>query len=346
MIDFDRLYRAYENKGFYALQLEVGDKCYQGCIYCYMNALEKAVNTLTDRQIKAILIDADRLGVTAIEWLGGEPLLRESIFDHMALTAELGMRNNIWTGGLPFRKASVVKAAARYASNGLIALHVSSIDPQVYKKLHPEIETDHLSQILNGLRELLNQGYPASRILNSVTFTGLQAAEDMIATIDYFEKEFNIKTTLNVYHTYLRPDISRQELAKFVPSPRAVAKVYKRYAKQWGVRQFPMNCVNKQYCSATLAVLCDGSVTPCATIREPDAPNIHQKESLYSIANANRDHLVFNEFRNKKNIPQICQQCKLNDQCFGCRSRAYAAGAGLYGPDPRCYKSKKSYRGI
>jgi len=48
MIDFERLYKAYDNKGFYALQLEVGDQCHQGCIYCYMNALDTPVNTLSD----------------------------------------------------------------------------------------------------------------------------------------------------------------------------------------------------------------------------------------------------------------------------------------------------------
>ena len=41
-----------------------------------------------------------------------------------------------------------------------------------------------------------------------------------------------------------------------------------------------MNCVNKQYCSATLAVLCDGRVTPCATIRDPGMPSIHETPSL------------------------------------------------------------------
>ena len=57
MIDYDRLYQDYENDKIYALQLEIGDKCHQNCIYCYMNAVEEDKNTLSDDQIKNIILD-------------------------------------------------------------------------------------------------------------------------------------------------------------------------------------------------------------------------------------------------------------------------------------------------
>src|SRR6056297_1975841 len=102
MIDFEALNHAYDNDSFYSLQLEVGDKCYQGCIYCYMNAVEATKNELTHEKISGILVDSKKLGITAIEWLGGEPLIRPGIFDFMEQASELGFRNNMWTGGLPF----------------------------------------------------------------------------------------------------------------------------------------------------------------------------------------------------------------------------------------------------
>ena len=105
-------------------------------------------------------------------------------------------------------------------------------------------------------------------------------------------------------------------------------------------RRLPMNCVNKQYCATTLAVLCDGSVTPCATIREKGAPNVHRDGSLFDIAVQHKDHLTLKLFREPANLPPDCQRCGMSDQCFGCRSRAYAAGNGLYGKDPRCFRAK------
>jgi radical SAM protein with 4Fe4S-binding SPASM domain len=341
MIDYEQLNQDYKNDNIYALQLEIGDKCNQGCIYCYMNAVEEEKNTLSDEQIKQILLDAKKLGISAIEWLGGEPLLRKSIFSHMLLAQGLGFRNNIWTGGLPLSDNFILKNTAKFADPGLISIHVSTINPEIYEKLHPNRDRKDLKNIISSIEKLIEIGYPPENILNSVTFTGLQTAEDMIQTIDYFQTRFGIKTSLNVYHTYLRPEISNEKLKRFIPSEKDVQKVYKHYAKQYNVRNLPMNCVNKQYCSATAAVLCDGSVTPCATIREKNAPNIHNTESLYEIILKSKDYLIIKKLKYKNNLSDDCKNCFLSDACWGCRSRSFAAGNGLYGKDPRCFRKKE-----
>jgi len=342
MIDYEQLNLAYGEDRFYALQLEVGDVCHQGCIYCYMNALPGEKNRLSDAKISNILYDSQRLGISAIEWLGGEPLLRESVFEHMARARDYGFRNNIWTGGLPLAEKEILEKTARYCRHGLIALHVSTVDPKLYESLHYKGSKKDLELILEAVRELLETGYPSDQILNSVTYTGLQLAEDMVATIDYFEEKFGIKTSVNIYHTYLRPGTADSALKQFIPDRKSVARVYKRFSEQYGIKEFPMNCVNKQYCSATLAVLCDGSVTPCATIRPEGAPNINQSANLYDIVSEHRDELIFKKFKNPDNLPRPCRKCRLSEICWGCRSRAYAAGLGIYGPDPRCFRSKVS----
>ncbi len=329
---------AYKNDGFYSLQLEIGDRCEQDCIYCYMNALPKEVNTLSDEQITRILEDSVELGISAIEWLGGEPLLRNSIFDHMELARELGLRNNIWTGGLPLGNEDVTQRCSELARPGLISVHVSTVDQATYRLLHPNRPNSDLNNILEGVERLLDLGYPSDQMLNSVTFTGIQTPEDMIGTIDYFENEFEISTSLNVYHTYLRPGTDPGELGRFIPKTTDVARVYSRLQKQTGSDPMPMNCVDKFYCSTTVAVLCDGSVTPCATIRDNEAPIIHSGKSFFSIAKENRDHLIFKSMKNKKNLPVPCQRCGMNDVCFGCRSRSFSEGRGLLGPDPRCFR--------
>lgn len=341
LIDYDKLDQSYKKDTFYSLQLEIGDECHQGCIYCYMNAVEKGKNTLSDEQIKQILLDAKKLGITAIEWLGGEPLLRESIFSHMLLAQGLGFRNNIWTGGLPLSNNFILRNTAKYADPGLISIHISTVDSEVYKILHPERTSKDLDLIIKSVEKLLDQGYPPSNILNSVTFTGLQTSDDMIKTIDFFKNNFGINTSLNVYHTYLRPGIPENDLRKFIPDITEVIKVYKYYAKQYGEKEFPMNCVNKQYCSSTVAVLCDGSVTPCATIREKNAPSIHKDGTFYDIAIKNKDYLLIKELKDKNNLSENCKTCSLSDSCWGCRSRSYATGNGIYGKDPRCFRKKE-----
>ncbi|MFX0099190.1 MAG: hypothetical protein ACFFCS_06375 [Candidatus Hodarchaeota archaeon] len=71
LIDLEKLQIAYDSDGFYALQLEIGDLCKQGCVYCYMNALPKEKNSLSGEQIRSILDDSKKLGITAFLNLKG-----------------------------------------------------------------------------------------------------------------------------------------------------------------------------------------------------------------------------------------------------------------------------------
>lgn len=341
LIDFEKLNECYKKDNFYSLQLEIGDKCYQSCVYCYMNAVENGKNTLSDDQVKKIILDSKKLGITSIEWLGGEPLLRKSIFSLMRLAQNLGFRNNLWTGGLPLTNNYVLNNTIKYTNPGLISIHVSTINSEVYEILHPGRSSNDLKLIIKSVEKLLVQSYPSSNILNSVTFTGLQTADDMIKTIDFFKDNFGINTSLNVYHTYLRPGIPENNLRKFIPDRTEVTRVYKHYAKLYGTKELPMNCVNKQYCSSTLAVLCDGSVTPCATIREKSAPNIHKDGTFYDIAIKNKDYLLIKKLKDKNNLSEDCKTCSLSDSCWGCRSRSYSVGTGIYGKDPRCFRKKE-----
>lgn len=344
LIARDRLTQAFDSDGVYALQLEVNDACAQGCVYCYMNALPEARVVLSDKEIDAVLKDAAKLDVTAVEWLGGEPLDRPGIFGFMARASDLGMRNNIWTGGLALARPDILEQAVDAAKDGLISVHLSTLDRGLYERTHPGRSAGDIDTILAAVEGALARGYPAERMLNSVTYTGLQPPEDMVRTIDFFEQRYAIRTSLNVYHTYLRPGTPPGELARFVPDAKAVAYVHRRWAAQWGGEPLPMNCVDKRYCSATVAVLCDGTVSACATIREGPA-SIRDAGGLEAAVAEHRDELLLLPFKEPGNLPDGCARCVVADDCWGCRSRAYAAGLGIYGKDPRCFRSPKDRAG-
>lgn len=339
MIDIDRLTKAYDEDRFYSLQLEVGDVCHQGCVYCYMNALEETHNALTADVIYDVIRGAQNAGITAVEWLGGEPLLRPEIFDFLQYAKVLGFRNNMWTGGLPLVDRVTARRVAELCMHGLISVHLTTLDPVLYERMHPGRTATDINDILSGVRHLLEAGYPPEQLLNSVTFTGLQPAKDLIATMDYFESELGVQTSVNVYHTYLRPGADPSELASFIPAPGEVAQVYRRWKQMLGVKHLPMNCVNKQYCSATVALLNTGYVTPCATIREVHEDRNVKRTDFRSILSTHRDDLCFMPFKDAVNLPADCRRCALNTYCWGCRSRAYAAGYGVYGKDPRCFRA-------
>jgi radical SAM protein with 4Fe4S-binding SPASM domain len=139
----------------------------------------------------------------------------------------------------------------------------------------------------------------------------------------------------------LRPGTSDVALEQFIPSKQEVARVYKKYKEIWQMDNPPLNCVDKRYCSTTIAVLYDGKVTPCATIRDLNIPGLTSGQRFLEIVERYRDELIFKKFKVKGNLPEDCQHCTLNADCWGCRSRAYAAGLGVYGKDPRCFRGRK-----
>lgn len=337
MIDRNSLAEAYEQDRFYALQLEINDACLQGCAYCYMNALPRGEHVLSDHEVLGIVEQAASAGFTAIEWLGGEPLDRPGVFALMERARELGLRNNLWTGGLPLDREDVPERVVDLCADALVSVHLSTLDPSVYVSLHPGRTPQDISVVLSGVERLLALGLSAERMLNSVTLTGAQTADDMIATIDAFEDRYGIRTSLNVYHTYLRPGRDPGELERFVPSASDIARVQNRLQRQWG-GPMPMNCVDKRYCSATVAVLNDGTVTPCATIRD-GVGSIREQGGFSGLLREHRDALALIALKDPANLPDGCADCGMSSDCWGCRSRAYAAGAGVLGKDPRCHRS-------
>lgn len=340
LIDQSALRAAYERGGFYALQLEINDSCDQGCAYCYMNALPRSVQLLAEAEIRGVLRDAAEAGFSVVEWLGGEPLKREGWPALLGRARELGLRNNMWTGGLPLAEPGIAERLAELCDAGLVSVHLSTLDEAIYERLHPGRSAADIATILSGIELLLGAGYPAERILNSVTFTGLQPAEDLIATVDAFESRYGIRTSLNIYHTYLRPGYDTSSLEKFIPDPKDVLRVHKRCEGQWG-GPLPMNCVDKRYCSTTVAVLNDGSVTHCATIRE-GVGNVRNPGGFAHVLCEHWAELTFESMKTADGLPASCASCAMSEYCWGCRSRAYAAGFGLTGPDPRCYRARRS----
>ena len=76
----------------------------------------------------------------------------------MITAQKLGFKNNVWTGGLPLADEFIIKNTVKYANPGLISLHVSTVDLDVYKKLHPGRNSEDLDVILSSVENLLNLG--------------------------------------------------------------------------------------------------------------------------------------------------------------------------------------------
>ena len=344
LIDWKKLQDLYQRDLVYALQLEINDVCEQGCEYCYMNAPSIRQGRLLSDTLRMAISDAADMETYCIEWLGGEPLLREDAFELMTFAAEKGLRNNMWTGGLPLADEETARKCVQLTQGGLISIHLSTLDPEIYQKSHPARPITDMHKIIEGVENCLNAGKPPEMMMNSTTLTSHSTAEDMINIIDHFQTEYGIPTCVNVYQFYEpRSGENIDEVLRFKPDLKTVRKVLNHLHRSAGNVSYGANCVNKQYCSATIALLNDGRLTPCATIRPDDAPTIFEN-GLRDTFQAHRDWLVVKKLKEKDNLPDGCRNCKKNDYCWGCRAKSWDYFHDIYQRDPACFMNPDNFK--
>jgi Fe-coproporphyrin III synthase len=90
-------------------------KCNLHCLHCYSSAADKdPAEILTTGQAKSFIRDLADFGVPAILFSGGEPLLRQDIFELAQFAGELGLRTALSTNGtlVTDKTAEKIKNAA------------------------------------------------------------------------------------------------------------------------------------------------------------------------------------------------------------------------------------------
>ncbi|MHA2054609.1 MAG: radical SAM protein, partial [Candidatus Hodarchaeales archaeon] len=81
----------FEEGMVYTIQIESTLKCSQGCSYCYAESTPSSPNILESKDIYHILEEAKQLKVRCIDWLGGDPLVRQDWYDLMLYAQNIGL---------------------------------------------------------------------------------------------------------------------------------------------------------------------------------------------------------------------------------------------------------------
>ncbi len=327
----------FKNNRIYSIQIEATDACQQGCLYCYAGSTPKEKNSLSSNKIKEIIYQAAQLGVRMIDWLGGDPLLRPDWTELMFFVNSLGLKNNIWTSGLPLADMKIASKAYELTNGGYVSIHLDSLDPKIYSQLHPRQGIELIERIKYGLNNLLKSGKKPENIFNCLTFTSLQESNDAKKTIKWFWTEKGIRTCLVLFKTagfgmrysYLEPDILE------------IQKAYTfRNNLNYGDCEYVLGTqdVTKFYCGTMVCITFNGDVTPCSVIRS-GLGNIFQQDFLKIIARK-KDELIMADMHNQENLPGYCKRCKNNCICWGCRANSWNKLHNLTVEDPCCWFNK------
>ncbi len=136
--------------------LVVTYRCNQRCLYCDMQNIarsqaDKAIDELDKESLCAIIDEFARLGVKAIAFTGGEPLLREDIYELISYVKKRGMLCQLSTNGILVSSA----VAAKLISSGLdsVCVSIDGSNAQVHGRIRKGKEG--FAQAHNALRHLL-----------------------------------------------------------------------------------------------------------------------------------------------------------------------------------------------
>ena len=324
----------FKKNMIYSIQIESNLSCPQECLFCYASFDNPPTQELPTEDILKILNSAKKLKIRAIDWLGGDPLLRKDWYKLMKIAQKKGLKNNIWTSGIPLEDGKIAKKAVEVAEGGFISVHLDSLDEKIYKKLHKGNPKKKITSIIKGVENVQSFGKKPNEMINCITFNKL-VAKDAEKTIEYFFKEKGMRTCL----TQMCMTGLAKDHPEWIPTKKEIKKACEaRDRINYSDSKLSMCTMdtNKFYCGGIICITIDGDVTPCSVIRKGFG-NIH-KNSLEEIVEKNKDKLLFSHLKKLENMPNNCKTCENNSICWGCRAAAFYEHNDILASDPKCYK--------
>lgn len=109
----------FEEGKVYSIQIESNLDCDQQCKYCYVSSASSQTEEMPKDDIFSIFDSAVEMEVKNIDWIGGDPLIREDWYELMQYAEKKGLKNNIWTSGIPLKEEVVARQVVKITEGGI-----------------------------------------------------------------------------------------------------------------------------------------------------------------------------------------------------------------------------------
>ncbi|MDD4570881.1 MAG: mycofactocin radical SAM maturase [Clostridia bacterium] len=313
---------------------EITRRCNLNCKHCLSrDRMNDCASDMTFEECKQFVDDLLACSVFQVNIGGGEPFMREDIWDILAYCHENGMVTCVSTNGSLIDE----KAAKRLTAMPLNYIQVS-LDG--YKKeTNDAIRGDGTYDIAMGAIERFTAaGFPHLSINTVVTRVNFRELPYLYA----LAKKYHAKTRLSrfrpsgnaaaMWDKYHLTKEQTLELAKLLSEYHDIVT---------GDSFFSITAADRKHlglnmCGAakmTCSVSPDGNMYPCAFLQQDDflVGNVKQEKFIDIWNNAP----LLNEFRNLK--PTSCGDCERFDTCHGgCPAIAYFLKNDIHAGDPAC----------
>ena len=308
------------------------NKCNMYCEHCYRDSGKEDKAELTTDEGKSLLEEIAKAGFKIMIFSGGEPLVREDIFELIQYASKLGLRPVLGSNG----SLITPEVATKLKESGLKAVGISldSLDADKHDKFRNY--KGAWRETLNGMKNCRDIGLPF-QIHTTVMdwnkdellhITDFAVAMGALAHHPFFlvptgrgeniEKE---ALKIDDYESILKSIMEKQKQVNIELKPTC-APQFMRIAENMGMKlRFSRGCLaGISYC----IISPKGEVQPCAYLKEI-AGNV--KETSFSEIWSNSK--IFNELRTLE-YKGNCGECKHSKICGGCRARAAYYNDGDY----------------
>ena len=308
------------------------NKCNMYCEHCYRDAGVEAKDELNTTEGKALLDEISKAGFNIIVFSGGEPLVRDDIYELVEYASKIGLRPVLGSNGTLITP-QVAKRLKDVGTKG-IGISLDSLNP----KKHDEFRgyEGGFRAAINGMRNCKEVGLPfqvhttvmnwnIDEILDITDFAvGMGAVAHHTFFLVPTGRGSNIEDqSLNPeqYEGLLKNIMLKQKEVSIELKPTC-APQFMRIAKEMGINpRFSRGCLaGISYCIISPI----GDVQPCAYLNLP-VGNVRETP-FGEIWNKNS---TFQELRTL-DYKGKCGVCEYKHACGGCRARVAFYNNGDY----------------
>ncbi|MEE9201656.1 MAG: radical SAM protein [Dehalococcoidia bacterium] len=326
--------RARDEKRVLMMDVEITDKCYGGCSYCYASGDSSGSRFIDRERMFGLIDEAREMDLKQVLLIGGEPLLHPHWYDFSLHTMQQGMRSVICSTGEYYtpKVARQIVNDLQVHQNGYVTIHIPTRDEEAFLAIAPG-KKGLLPQRIKGLYNLLDAGYPAEKLFCQIVLCQpiLPTVEE---TMDWLVDEIGVSYVV-LYPLRLKGYAQQQ--SALLPTLSQLKRAYEYRAQKLGDEDYLRYGVcelTKFFCHNMIYVEVSGNVLPCDFLPDFAVGNIFQRP-LGEIVEGNRD-LLTHQFP----VKGACATCENNEKydiCRGCRAQAYYYTGDYQAADPTCW---------